>query len=181
MKLEDLTKLGVTEDIAKQVVALSEQELAAEKSKLTDKEAELAMASDRIKELTEAVKKFDGVDVEKLKADVAEANKRLADETAALRIDNVIALALADSGAKDKDIVKGLIDKSIIKIGSDGKPVGLAEQLDKLKADKAFLFEAPGAGNTEEGARIDTGLDHSKTAESVSDAQARAVMGLAAK
>lgn len=177
MKLEELTKLGIPEETANQVLSLSEQELAAEKSKLTDKEAELAMASDKIKELTEAVKKFDGVDVEKLKADVAEANKRLADETAALRIDNVIALALADSGAKDKDIVKGLIDKSIIKIGSDGKPVGLAEQLDKLKADKAFLFSAPETS----GAKIDTGLDHSKASDTVSDAQARAVMGLAAK
>ncbi len=37
MKLEELTKLGISEDIAKQVVSLSEQELAAEKSKLTDK------------------------------------------------------------------------------------------------------------------------------------------------
>ncbi len=41
MKLEELTKLGISEDIAKQVVSLSEQELAAEKSKLTDKVAEL--------------------------------------------------------------------------------------------------------------------------------------------
>lgn len=179
MKLEELTKLGIPEETAKQVVALSEQELAAEKSKLTDKEAELAMASDKIKELTEAVKKFDGVDVEKLKADVAEANKKLADETAALKLDNAIALALADSGALDKDIVRGQIDKSIVKLGDDGKLIGFNEQLDKLKTDKAFLF-----GNSEqpaEGARIDTGLDHSKAADTVSDAQARAVMGLAAK
>lgn len=68
MKLEELTKLGISEDIAKQVVSLSEQELAAEKSKLTDKTAELTMAEDKIKELTETVKKFDGVDVDKLKA-----------------------------------------------------------------------------------------------------------------
>lgn len=51
MKLEELTKLGISEEVAKQVVSLSEQELAAEKSKLTDKEAELAMAEDKINEL----------------------------------------------------------------------------------------------------------------------------------
>ena len=178
MKLEELTKLGISEEVAKQVVSLSEQELATEKSKLTDKTAELTMAEDKIKELTETVKKFDGVDVDKLKADVAEANKKLADETAALKLDNAIALALADSGALDKDIVRGQIDKSIVKLGDDGKLIGFSEQLDKLKTDKAFLFSAPEAS----GAKIDTGLDHSKQpTEGVSDAQARAVMGLPIK
>ena len=53
------------------------------------------------------------------------------------------------------------------------KLIGVSEQLDRLKSDKAFLF-----GDGDEDARIDTGLDHSRAAESVSDAQARAVMGL---
>ncbi len=158
MKLEDLTKLGIAEDIAKQIVSLSEQELNAEKSKLTDKEAELAMATDKINELTNAVKKFDGVDVDKLKADVAEANKKLADETAALKLDNAIALALADSGALDKDIVRGQIDKSIVKLGDDGKLIGFNEQLDKLKTDKAFLFGAASGNDAE--VIVDSGVQH---------------------
>ena len=159
MKLEELTKLGIPEDIAKQVVSLSEQELAAEKSKLTDKTAELTMAEDKIKELTETVKKFDGVDVDKLKADVAEANKKLADETAALKLDNAIAHALADSGALDKDIVRGQIDKSIVKLGDDGKLIGFSEQLDKLKTDKAFLFGTPSDNETE--TIVNSGVQHS--------------------
>ena len=177
MKLEELTKLGISEEVAKQVVSLSEQELAAEKSKLNDKTAELTMAEDKIKELTETVKKFDGVDVDKLKSDLEAANKKYADDTAALKLDNAIALALADSGALDKDIVRGQIDKSIVKLGDDGKLIGFNEQLDKLKTDKAFLFGTPEAS----GAKIDTGLDHSKPTEGVSDAQARAVMGLPIK
>ena len=63
MKLEELTKLGIPEDTAKQVVAMNEAEVSAEAKKLTDKDAELTMAADKIKELTETVKKFDGVDV----------------------------------------------------------------------------------------------------------------------
>lgn len=178
MKIEALTKLGIPEEVAKQVVSLSEQELAAEKSKLTDKAAELTMAEDKIRELTETVKKFDGVDVDKLKSDLDAANKKYADDTAALKLDNAIALALADSGALDKDIVRGQIDKSIVKLGDDGKLIGFSEQLDKLKTDKAFLFGTPEAT----GAKIDTGLDHSKQpTEGVSDAQARAVMGLPIK
>ena len=160
MKLEELTKLGISEEAAKQVVALSEQELAAEKSKLTDKTAELTMADDKIKELTETVKKFDGVDVDKLKFDLEAANKKYADDTAAMKLDNAIALALADSGALDKDIVRGQIDKSIVKLGDDGKLIGFSEQLDKLKTDKAFLFGTPsGEGETE--TLVNSGVQHS--------------------
>lgn len=176
MKLEDLTKLGVAEDAAKQIIAQNEAEVAAEAKKLTDKEAELTMATEKINELTETVKKFDGVDVEKLKADLEAANKKYAEDTAAMKLDNAIALALADSGALDKDIVRSQIDKSIVKIGEDGKLIGFNEQLDKLKTDKAFLFTAPEAS----AAKIDTGIDHGDKSDSVSDAQARAVMGLPA-
>lgn len=153
MKIEDLTKLGVAEDIAKQVVALSEQELAAEKGKLTDKEAELTMANDKINELTETVKKFDGVDVEKLKADLEAANKKYDEDTAALKLDSALTAALADSGAIDKDIVKGLIDRSIVKL-EDGKLVGVAEQLEKLKTDKAFLFGSKPAEQQPDGTKM---------------------------
>lgn len=159
MKLEELTKLGISEEVAKQVVSLSEQELAAEKSKLTDKTAELTMAEDRINELTETVKKFDGVDVDKLKSDLEAANKKYADDTAALKLDNAIALALADSGALDKDIVRGQIDKSIVKLGDDGKLIGFSEQLDKLKNDKAFLFGTPSDNETE--TIVNSGVQHS--------------------
>ena len=62
MKLEKILALGVAEDVAKQIAELSDAELAAEAKKLTDKEAELAMAAEKISELTELTKKFDGVD-----------------------------------------------------------------------------------------------------------------------
>lgn len=139
MKLEKILALGVAEDVAKQIAELSDAELAAEAKKLTDKEAELAMAAEKISELTEFTKKFDGVDVEKLKAELDEANKKYDADVAALKLENALNAALADSGALDKDIVKGLLDKSIIK-QENGKLMGVAEQLDKLKADKAFLF-----------------------------------------
>ena len=57
MKLEELTKLGIPEEAAKQVIAMNEAEIFAETKKLTDKDAELTMAADKIKELTETVKK----------------------------------------------------------------------------------------------------------------------------
>lgn len=174
MKTEEITKLGVSEEIAQQIVSMNEAELAAEAKKLTDKEAELTMATERISELTELTKKFDGVDVDKLKADLADITKKYSDDVAALKLDNALTAALSDSGAIDRDIVKGLIDKSIVKL-EDGKLMGVAEQLDKLKADKAFLF-----GTADSGAKVDTGVTHGESTDTVSDSQARAVMGLPA-
>ena len=140
MKLEELTKLGIAEDVAKQVVALNETEIAAEAKKLTDKEAELTMATDKIRELTETVKKFDGVDIEKMKSEIENWSKKYNEDTTALKQENAISKLLASCGAKDADIVGKLLDRSIIKLGEDGKLMGIEEQLQKLKADKAFLF-----------------------------------------
>ena len=140
MKLEELTALGIPEDTAKQVVAMNETEIAAETKKLTDKDAELTMATDKIRELTETVKKFDGVDVDKMKSDIEGWSKKYAEDTAALKLDNALAKALAGCGARDADIVGKLLDRSIIKLGEDGKLIGVSEQLDRLKTDKAFLF-----------------------------------------
>ena len=178
MKIEELTKLGIAEDAAKQVIALSEQELADATKKYTDRTAELKAANDNLAALNEKVKAFDGVDVEKLKADLAAAEKQRTEEIAALKLDNAVELALGGSGALDKDIVKGLIDKQVVKLGEDGKLLGLGEQLEKIKTDKPFLFGGDKPPEADGGARIDTGLDHSGVTEAVTDAQARAVMGL---
>lgn len=159
MKLEEIIKLGVAEDIAKKIVELSDAELAAEAKKLTDKDAELTMATDKIKELSETAKKFDGVDIEKLKAELEAANKKYADDTAALKLDNALTLALADSGAIDKDIVKGLLDKNIIKLDGD-KLIGVSEQLEKLKTDKAFLFGTASGEKSETGMSAQLGEQH---------------------
>lgn len=139
MKLEELTQLGVPEDTAKKIVAMNEAEVSAETKKLTDKDAELTMATDKIKELTETVKKYDGADVDKLKTDLANMIEKYDTDTAALKLDGALSLALAGCGARDMEIVKGLIDRSLVKL-DNGKLVGVSEQLERLKTEKAFLF-----------------------------------------
>lgn len=165
MKLEELTKLGIAEDAAKQVVALNEAEIAAEAKKLTDKEAELTMATDKIKELTETVKKFDGVDVEKMKSDIENWSKKYNEDTTALKMENALSKVLAGCGAKDADIVGKLIDRSIIKLDGD-KLVGVSEQLEKLKADKAFLFNAADEAAKSTGMTVQLGTQHTNPAGS---------------
>lgn len=165
MKLEELTKLGIPEEAAKQVIAMNEAEIFAETKKLTDKDAELTMAADKIKELTETVKKFDGVDVEKLKTDFAELSKNTM-PTPPLKLDNALAKALSTCGARDADIVCKLLDRSIIKLDGD-KLIGVTEQLDKLKTDKAFLFgddKSDPAKTNSTGMTAQLGAQHDKPA-----------------
>ena len=169
MKLEELTALGIPEDAAKKVLALNEAEVSAETKKLTDKDAELTMATDKIRELTETVKKFDGVDVDKLKDNLAEMIKKYDTATAARKLDNVLSKMLAGCGAKDADIVGKLLDRSIIKLGDDGKLIGVSEQLEKLKSDKAFLFgdDKPDPAKTNPtGMTAQMGAQHDKPAGS---------------
>lgn len=160
MKLEDLTKLGIAEDVANQVVSMNEAEVAAEAKKLTDKEAELTMATDKIKELTETVRKFDGVDVEKMKSEIENWSKKYNEDTTALKMENAISKTLAGCGAKDADIVGKLIDRSIVKFGDDGKLMGIEEQLQKLKTDKAFLFGGADEADKSTGMTVQLGTQH---------------------
>lgn len=160
MKLEDLTKLGIAEDVAKQVVALSDAELKTEQAKLTDKEAELTMATTTVKELTEKVKAFDGVDVEKLKKETAEWESKYNSDIEAVKVDSALALALTGAKAKDVELAKSLVDRKMLKLDG-GKLMGLDEQLAKIKTDKAFLFDAEGGSEGEgEKETFSSGADH---------------------
>ncbi|MDO5125342.1 MAG: phage scaffolding protein [Ruminococcus sp.] len=175
MTKEELMELGLAEDQANKVLEKHTAELTAEQQKNTDLTAELDTAKASITELTDKVKTFDGVDVEGLKQSAKDWETKYNNDIAALKVDKAIEMALIGAKARDVDIVKSRIDTGIVKLDDNGKLIGLDEQLEKLKADKAFLFDVEESG---EGIRIDTGLQHGSGTESVSDAQARAVMGL---
>lgn len=176
MELKDLTVLGITEEQANKVLEQHTAELTAEQQKTTDLTAELSAAKNTVSELTEKVRTFDGVDIEELKKSAESWESKYNADIAALKLDKALELSLIGAKARDVGIVKSQIDSSILKLDDDGKLTGLNEQLDKLKTDKAFLFDTDQSADT--GARIDTGLDHGSASETITDAQARAVMGL---
>ena len=116
--------------------------------------------------------------MEGLKKAAADWESKYNADIAALKLDKALELSLIGAKARDVGIAKSQIDSSLLKLDADGKLTGLSEQLEKLKADKSFLFED--TSSEPNGARIDTGIDHGSATETVSDAQARAVMGLPA-
>jgi hypothetical protein len=50
----------------------------------------------------------------------------------------------------DEDLVSGLVDKTKLIIGDDGKIVGLDEQIASLKENKAFLFKSEDETNQQQ-------------------------------
>lgn len=177
MTKEELIKFGISDDIADKVLEQHTAELTAEQQKNTDLATELETAKNSITELTDKVKAFDGVDVEGLKKSAADWESKYNADIAALKLDKAIELSLVGAKARDVGIAKSQLDTTILKLDDKGNVTGLAEQLDKLRADKAFLFESEESNG---GMRIDTGLKHGEKTETITDAQARAVMGLPA-
>ena len=176
MELKQLTDLGIPEEQAKQALELHTAELTAEQQKVTDLTAQLETAQKNIGDLTDQVKKFDGEDIEGLKQAAKDWEQKYNADVAALKVDNALDMALIGANARDVSIVKGLLDRSAIKLDDDGKLTGFSEQLEKLQTDKGFLFGGDEPADT--GARIDTGLRHGSASEEITTAQARAVMGL---
>ena len=177
MELKQLTDLGLTGEQAQQALDLHTAELAAEQSKVTDLTAQLEAAQKNIGDLTEQVKKFDGEDIEGLKQAAKDWEQKYNADLTAAKLDKALEVALIGAKARDIGIAKGQLDSSLLRFGDDGKLTGLSEQLDKLKAEKAFLLEGDGEKSA---ARIDTGIDHGTAAGGITDEQARAVMGLSA-
>lgn len=153
MTINDLVKsLGVPEDKADDAVHKVKDFLDGDyvtKTRFNEvnesKKALSEQIADRDKQLT-GLKKNAG-DNQELKKQIEALQKANNEQkaafdaqTKALRMDTAIKLAVADS-AQDAEIVSGLIDKSKLILGEDGKITGLAEQVDALKKDKAFLFK----------------------------------------
>ena len=56
------------------------------------------------------------------------------------RLENAVELELTKLKARDVSLAKNLIDRKLLK-EEDGKVVGLKEQLEKIRTEKAWLFE----------------------------------------
>lgn len=97
-----------------------------------------------LKEATEA-----GKGAEKLKADydkLLEAQKadkaKFEADLLANKKSYAIDLALTKAGAKNNKAVKALLDDTKITVNEKGEVVGLTEQLDAVRKDADYLFEA---------------------------------------
>lgn len=111
------------------------------KADLDTKVRELETANDTIKGLRETAKKWDGKDPQKLADDLKALQLKYDTDTANIRRDAAINLALTSARVKDIDMARAKIKLDDIKVDEKGGITGLDAQLEGLKKDKTWLFE----------------------------------------
>ena len=150
MKTEDLKAQGFTDEQIKYIMAENGKDIEAEKAKITAETEKLTKANETIKALQETVKKFDGVDVEQLKKDLADAETKYTAELSATKLNYALEARLAKEGVVNSKAVKALLDISKISLDGDNL-IGIDEQLKALKENEKWAFaeptpEVPGSG-----------------------------------
>lgn len=111
-----------------------------DKQKLDDKAGELETANKTIADLQDAVKKFDGVDVEALNRQIGELKEKYDKDTSALKLNSALDMALVSAKAKNPKLAKAALDLSLIKLDGD-KLLGFDEQIAKIKESDGYLFD----------------------------------------
>lgn len=128
-----------------------------DKKKFEDKVNELTTANQTITDLQNAAKKFDGVDVDKLKTDFANLETKYNTDIEAVKVDALLTETLIDAKARNPRMLKKMLDMSLVKRDGD-KLLGVTEQLDALKKSDAYAFDIE--EEPKGGAKVNTGGNH---------------------
>ena len=104
------------------------------------------MANGTIKDLRAAAKAWDGKDPTKLEADLKDLQTRYDTDTANIKKEAAIDLALTKASARDPQLTR-----AALKLDKEGKVTGLDAQVEGLKKDKAWLFEDAKPGSDKPG------------------------------
>lgn len=151
MKKEEFVALGIDEKLAEKAAEESKKELAGYVPKnrfdeVNESKKQLETTVSDYKTQLETLKASAG-DNETLKqqiADLQQQNKQKDEDYQKqlkdMQLTNAIKLAISGS-AQDSDLAAGLIDKTKLLLGDDGKVTGLEEQVKALKESKPFLFK----------------------------------------
>lgn len=133
MKREFLEGMGLSKENIDTIMSENGKDINAVKD-------ELNTANATITTLKNTVAKYDGVDVEKMKNDIAAWEAKYNADISELKMNSSLEAALLGAKARDIKAVKPFIDMNLIKLDGD-KIIGLEEQLRGVKEAKGFLFE----------------------------------------
>lgn len=160
---EFLKGLGLEDAVIEQIMAAHGADVGTLKQEVTTLTAEKDQLTEQVNTYAEQVKtlKADAdltpelkkkvEDMEAAQTAQAEAN---AAEIAEVKKNYEIDIAISKAGARNAKAVRALLNADAVTIGEDGKPLGLAEQLEALRADPEsdFLFAPsdPAAGQQQQ-------------------------------
>lgn len=139
MERKFLESLGIEKEAIDKIMAENGKDIEAQKALTAAEAQKVTAANDTIKQLQETVKKFDGKDPEKLSADLAALQKKYDADTARLKLDNALDLAIIGAQGRSAKAVKAFLDLDKLKLKEDGSIDGL--DLEALKKAEPYLFE----------------------------------------
>lgn len=106
---------------------------------LNEKAKKLSEYEEQAKKAEEEKLKSQG-EFQKLAEQKDQEAKVLREQLQNTKIDNQLQSIAQQLGAVDLDAVSKLVDRSLIKVNEDGSVEGVKEAVEKLQADKVFLF-----------------------------------------
>lgn len=149
MKKEDLTKLGIADDIADQILAIHGRDIEKHKTATTTAQTEIDALKAQLAEASTAIESFKKLDIDGIKA-AADEWKTKAEQAEAARVaeidrlkfDHALDGALTGAKAKNAKAVKALLNLDNLKLADDGKIIGLDDQLKTVKESNDYLFDS---------------------------------------
>ena len=185
--LEILKELGVDipedkHEALNKAVAENYKTVAEFDKAKTKLETEKTGVEDQLKAVQETLKKFDGVNVDDLKKQIEAANNQAAEKEKEyqaklddLEFSGLLDTAIAGAHARNVKAVKALLDIDTLK-GSKNRSEDIKSALEAVVKDNGYLFDS---GETQKtSGTTGTSGGNNNVPPTVSDADARAVMGL---
>jgi hypothetical protein len=157
MKREDLKKLELSDEAIDAIMALHGKGIATSKAEAEAATAQVDALTSQLTKANEAVEGFKAldpaglqkaVDDYKLAAEKAKTDAEL--QVAALKFDHALEGELKLARVKDPADVIPHLKRDMLKLGEDGKLIGLKEQLTPLQESKSYLFDLDEEEGTEE-------------------------------
>ena len=158
----ELNGAKLTKEMVDQIMAEHGKAITREKGVATSLQTELDTAQQTIKDLQDAAKKFEGTDPEALKKELEDLQKKYDTDIAAGKLNSALDMALLQAKARDIKAARAMLNLDEIKLDGD-KLLGFDGQMEALKKDKGWLFEAdepPAGGGTPGGPTVHTGGKH---------------------
>ena len=148
MTKEELKALGLNEEQIKEVFKINGKDVEKAKGDLAAKETELASIKEQLETANAEIESYKSMDIDSIKQ-AAEEYKTKFEEAQAkakadmekLQFDHALEKALTSAKAKNTKAVKALLDLEGLKF-KDDEIIGLKDQLEKVKEENDYLFEA---------------------------------------
>ena len=145
MQRKFLEDLGLEKEVIDKILDENGSDLEKAKSKL---EAERDNYKSQLETAQDALKKFDGVNVEEMKSTIETLNSdhqkketEYQSKIADMEFNSVLDGAIAKSGAKNAKAVKALLDLDTLK-NSKNQAEDITKALENVKSENDFMFKS---------------------------------------